>query len=245
MIQLLIIKTGSTYPEIAEAHGDFDDWFVRVISREGVRISVCDVAAGAELPLAAGFDAVIVTGSPAMVTDRAPWSEATATWLHAWVRQDKPVLGICYGHQLLAHALGGTVGYHPQGREMGTLEITLSSEVKGDPLFADQPRQFHVHLSHLQTVTALPPDAVLLATSSHEPHQAYRVGSCAWGVQFHPEFDEPIMHAYLQRLRPKLSAEGLDVGSMLAGLRATDHAQQLLHRFMDWVLRFGKTASHG
>lgn len=236
MIQLLILKTGSTHPEIAEQHGDFHHWFERVIQRDGVAISVCHLAAGGELPDARTFDAVIVTGSPAMVTDRAPWSEAAAEWLRQWVGAAKPVLGVCYGHQLLAHALGGTVANHPAGREMGTLDVTLSDAAQGDLLFADQPAEFPVHLSHLQTVTVLPAGAVLLASSRHEPHQAYRIGACAWGVQFHPEFDEPIMRAYLQRLRDRLSAEGLDATVMIEALQPTPVAQQVLHRFIDWVL---------
>lgn len=245
MIQLLIVKTGSTYPEIADQHGDFHHWFERIVDRPGVGISVCDVAGGEALPAYSDQDAVIVTGSPAMVTDRAPWSEAAADWLRTWVGLEKPVLGVCYGHQLLAHALGGRVGYHPGGREMGTLEVTLSDCVKGDPLFADQPDRFHVHLSHLQTVLELPPGAQLLASSSHEPHQAYRVGACAWGVQFHPEFDEPIMRAYLQRLKTRLGEEGLDATAMIAQLQPTQAAQEVLHRFMDWVCRYSSRAADG
>lgn len=237
MVQILIIKTGSTYPEIEAQHGDFEAWFARVLGRAGPIISVCDVASGASLPESADFDAVIVTGSSAMVTDRAPWSEATAAWLSTWVNSGRPALGVCYGHQLLAHALGGSIGFHPRGREMGTLEVTLTEAVHGDPLFGDQPRRFPAHLTHRQSVCALPPGATLLAASAHEPNQAFRVGSCAWGVQFHPEFDENIMRAYIKRLQPVLTEEGHDVDAMLAALQPTEEAQQVLHRFVDWVMR--------
>ena len=172
-----------------------------------------------------------------MVTERAPWSESAAGWLGHWVQADKPVLGVCYGHQLLAHALGGSVDYHPLGREMGTLEVTLNASAKGDPLFGGLPPRFMAHLTHRHSVTRLPYGATVRAASAHEANQAFRYGSCAWGVQFHPEFDERIMTAYMQRLAPVLKDEGRDVDAMISSLRPTNEARQVLHRFVDWVMR--------
>ena len=237
MVKLLIVKTGSTYPEIAETHGDFDDWFVRVLDREGLDISVCRVAEGASLPSHGEIDAVLVTGSPAMVTERAPWSEAAAAWLREWVEAGNPVLGVCYGHQLLAYALGGSVEDHPEGREMGTLEVCLSGQARGDALLGDHPARFLAHLTHRQSVTKLPPGAVLLGKSTHEPHQAFRVGACAWGVQFHPEFNEEIMHAYIERQKSVLAEEGYDVAAMCAALEPTPQAEAVLHRYVAWLMR--------
>jgi GMP synthase (glutamine-hydrolysing) len=237
MIQLLIVKTGSTYPDIAEQHGDFDTWFVRILERPGLQITVCDVAAGGVLPDPADFDAVVITGSPAMVTEQALWSEAATAWLRDWVGAGNPVLGVCYGHQLLAHALGGTVDYHPEGREMGTLEVRLTEAAHDDPLLGSYPPRFLAHLTHRQTVSCLPPGAVLLGASNHEPHQAFRVGACTWGMQFHPEFNEDIMRAYVERLKPALAEEGRDPEAILAALQPTGQAQQVLHRFVEWVMK--------
>lgn len=235
MTNILILKTGSTFPAIAAEYGDFDAFFLRAMTRDGVRFTVCDVAAGEPLSGYQNADGLVITGSPAMVTDREPWSEATAAWLTGWVDAGKPTLGICYGHQLLAHALGGTVANHPDGREMGTLEVALTENAADDPLFAGMPPSFPAHLTHRQSVGTLPPNAVLLARSAVEPHQAFRAGRCTWGVQFHPEFDQQIMRAYIDLQESALLAEGRQPELMRAQLTETRAATGLLARFVDLV----------
>jgi GMP synthase (glutamine-hydrolysing) len=136
------------------------------------------------------------------------------------------VLGICYGHQLLAHALGGEVGYHPGGLELGTVPITLAPEAQADPLFAHLPNQWPAQVVHAQSVRALPPGAVRLAGNAHEPHQAYRVGTQAWGVQFHPEFSPAAMQGYVQQL-----AATLPTGRTPPQVQETLQACSLLGRF--------------
>ncbi|MBN0903368.1 gamma-glutamyl-gamma-aminobutyrate hydrolase family protein, partial [Pseudomonas aeruginosa] len=101
----------------------------------------------------------VLTGSWAMVTDRLAWSERTADWIRQAVAIDMPLFGVCYGHQLMAHALGGEVAYHPGGRESGSQTITLSPWGVDDPLLSGLPATFPAHLSHLQTVTRLPEGA--------------------------------------------------------------------------------------
>ena len=233
---VLIVETGFTYPEIAGRHGDFDDWFARVLARDGLRIARCVPPKDEPLPTPNTFDAVVVTGSPAMVTDREAWSERTASWLRALVARNVPVLGVCYGHQLLAHALGGVVDYHPQGREIGTHPIRLHPVAQDDLLFSGLPTGFDVHLTHMQSVRRLPEGSVLLAGGDFEPHQAFRVGRCAWGVQFHPEFCSGIMRCYVERLAPRMREEGFDIDALKAGIRETPHARRVLERFAELVV---------
>jgi hypothetical protein len=99
---------------------------------------------------------VLVTGSAAFVTDHADWSERSAAWLRQTAHDDLPVFGICYGHQLLAHALGGEVAYNPAGRESGTIELELQPQAAQDPLFQGLPQHFAAHATHLQTVLRAP-----------------------------------------------------------------------------------------
>ena len=118
----LILQTGQPVASMRR-HRGFPHW-IRVAA--GLRADaavVIDVEAGEPLPSRDGFAGTIVTGSAAMVTDRAEWSERSAAWLHDAAHAGMPLFGICYGHQLLAHALGGEVGDHPQGREMGTVDL--------------------------------------------------------------------------------------------------------------------------
>lgn len=235
MTRILILKTGTTFPEIARDLGDFDILFKRAMQIDGVSFVVSDVSNGEPLPDFADGDGVVVTGSPAMVTDRADWSEATAAWLAEWVSWGRPALGVCYGHQLLAHALGGKVGGHADGREMGTLDVTLTDRAADDPLFGGLPASFPAHLTHRQSVIALPDGATLLARSESEPHQAFRVGTTAWGLQFHPEFTEQVMAAYIDRQRMDLLAEGRNPDMMRDQLKPTRDATSLLPRFVQGV----------
>ena len=122
MKPLLIIKTGSIFPEYKAKLGDFDDFILDQLPAVD-EVLVAPVTETLWLPDYKAVSGVIITGSHAMVTDRQPWSEFTADWLRAIPADSVPVLGICYGHQLLAHAWGGTVGYHPRGEEVGTVAI--------------------------------------------------------------------------------------------------------------------------
>ncbi len=233
--KVVILKTGSTYPGLKEQFGDFEEWFVRGLSPR-LDITVINTVAG-ELPGdPTDWDGVVVTGSPAMVSDREPWSENAAQWLTRVVDKAVPLLGVCYGHQLLAHALGGEVGYHPGGRESGTHRVELLNSAKDDPLFRGMPDSFRAQLTHKQTVLSLPQGAVLLGRNEFEPHQAFRVGKYAWGVQFHPEFTDAIMRAYLGVQAPDLEREGFDSQAMIDSVVRAPEASGLLERFSALVL---------
>lgn len=232
--KVVILKTGSTYPAVQEQFGDFDEWFMRGLS-SGLDITVLNTEAG-ELPGdPTDWDGIVVTGSPAMVSDRKPWSENAAKWLAQAVGQSVPVLGVCYGHQLLAHALGGEVGYHPNGRESGTHRVELLTSAQDDPLFQGMPNSFSAQLTHKQSVLRLPSEAILLAKNEFEPHQAFRVGKCAWGVQFHPEFSGVIMEAYLGVQTLELESEGFDSQAMIDSVTSAPEASGLLKRFSTLV----------
>lgn len=233
--KVVILKTGSTYPGLKEQFGDFEEWFVRGLSPR-FDITVLNTVAG-ELPgEPTDWDGVVVTGSPAMVSDREPWSEDAAAWLARVVDKAVPLLGVCYGHQLLAHALGGEVGYHPGGRESGTHRVELLNSAADDPLFRGMPDSFNAQLTHKQTVLRLPQGAILLGRNEFEPHQAFRVGECAWGVQFHPEFSDAIMRAYLGVQAPDLELEGFDPQAMINSVTGAPEASGLLERFCALVI---------
>ncbi len=232
--RLVILKTGSTYPSIKAKFGDFDHWFVRELG-EGLDISVVNVAAGESPGHPEQWDGIVVTGSPAMVSERADWSERTATWLASAVNLQIPLLGVCYGHQLLAHAFGGDVGYHPQGRESGTFGVELFDSATTDPLLGHLPKRFPSQLTHRQSVLRLPDSAVLLARNEFEPHQAFRIGSCAWGVQFHPEFTPEIMKAYLEVQSSDLETENQDARALISSVADTPEATGLIKRFAELV----------
>jgi GMP synthase (glutamine-hydrolysing) len=229
--QVLVIKVGSTLPKLRTKKGDFEDWILEGMGLDVGRTRVLDVRAGASLPDYRGIAGVVVTGSHDYVTDHRPWSERTAGWLVGLVERDIPVLGICYGHQLLAYALGGRVGDNPNGNEFGTLPIQLTPAAQDDPLLAGFSEPLHVQLSHTQSVLRLPLEARRLASSGMDINQAFVVGERAWGVQFHPEFDAEVVAAYIDADRDILVREGQEPDALIAGCTNTPAGRRILERF--------------
>jgi GMP synthase (glutamine-hydrolysing) len=229
--RVLVVKTGDAPPGTRARRGDFHQWIAAVAGLGEDDLQVAPVHEGATLPEPASVAGVFVTGSAAMVSDREPWSLRTRDWLAKAVASDTPIFAICYGHQILAEALGGRVERNPRGREIGTTVVRLLHEARGDPLFAGAPEHLHVHTTHLESVVALPPGARLLAENDVDPHHAFAYGPCAWGVQFHPEFDADVMRSYLEERRETLAAESLDPARLLAETRECPEAGDLLRRF--------------
>jgi GMP synthase (glutamine-hydrolysing) len=234
MKPLLILKLGSTTPALAQSHGDMEDWIEARLHLLPGQVSVVDPHVE-PLPDPQRYSGVILTGSHSMVTDREDWSERTARWILSVMEREIPLLGICYGHQLIAYARGAEVGVNPRGREIGTVEITLRDPARTDALFASLPTRFRAHASHTQSVLRLPPGATWLASSDRDPHHAYRIGAKTWGVQFHPEFDVLVMRAYVEKNADDLRAQGDDPGQLLQSTADTPHAEELLRRFGEFA----------
>ena len=112
MKPVLIIKLGDTLPNLAERKGDFEDWFMKPFHEVELATRVVDPRHGEALPLPTEYAGILVTGSHAMVTDQEDWCRTTAAWLPKAVASSVPLLGVCYGHQLLAEAMGGRVDNH-------------------------------------------------------------------------------------------------------------------------------------
>lgn len=177
------------------------------------------------------YAGIVITGSGAMVSDREPWSEATAAWVREVHAANIPLLGVCYGHQLIAHAFGGRVDYHPGGREMGTYEVERLDGADDDALFHHAPRRFSAQLTHRQSVLEAPDAAVVLARSAHDPVQAFRIGTTTWGVQFHPEFSTAAMRSYIAARAADLTRENTCPRSLANAVHAAPHARAILRRF--------------
>ncbi|MCA9518338.1 MAG: glutamine amidotransferase, partial [Myxococcales bacterium] len=224
--EVLIVRVGDASAAHGAEHGDYDGWVARGLAGGGpVTTRVVDPRGGGALPSPRDLAGVVVTGSSAMVTDRAEWSGRTAAFLREAVAADVPALGICYGHQLLADALGGEAGWNPRGREIGTVAITLTRAGEEDALLgvlAESGPVFSAQSTHRQVVLRLPEGAARLAENALDPNQAIRVGRRAWGVQFHPEFDAAYLRTLLHERRPAIEAEGLDADALLAGCHDTD-----------------------
>jgi len=195
------------------------------------------------------YAAILISGSSCMVTDCAPWSEQLAGWLREVVALDRtPVLGVCYGHQLLAHALGGKVRFNPAGRGLGTVAVAVDEHAVADDavfsVFAQRPEVF-MYASHVQHVCRLPFNAVRLARSAIDDNYAFRAGKWTYGTQFHPEFTSELVQNIITMRESALALEGRgDAVESLARVRHSPHGSELLRRFVD-VARQKWHAEHG
>jgi GMP synthase (glutamine-hydrolysing) len=227
---LCILVAGDPVPKTQERAGGFANLVRAGLAGawDGGFVEV-DVRTAEALPAPERFAGLIVTGSASSVTERAPWMLRIEEYLARAVEREQPLLGICFGHQLLGQALGGLVERNPRGREMGTVELRIIAD---DPLLDGSIAPALAHATHVDSVTVLPRDAQVLATTALEPHAALRFGARAWGVQFHPEFDAQVMTEYVSTRAELLTQEGRDPVAMLAGIAPAQAGQVVLHRFV-------------
>lgn len=232
MKPVLIVRTGRAPDVVSVRHGDFPRWFQLGLRLRHPRIRVVDVEQGDTLPDPSECAGAVITGSASMVTERLPWSERTAGWIRNAMDADLPMFGVCYGHQLMSHALGGRVDYLPGGREMGTVKLTKHVQASGDLLGASLPPTFHAHATHEQSVLELPRGAVSIASSERDLNHLVRYGRHALSTQFHPEFSAEVMRAYIRRKHDVLREEGHEPDALLAAVTATPVATGLLRGFV-------------
>ncbi len=202
-MKFLILKTGELPRRVTEQLGPYERAFLNLLGDE--RCAVVD--ARKETPADTSWAGIIATGSPASTYDDEAWIARSEDFLRRAADREVPIYGVCFGHQLVAQAFGGTVEPCPRGWELGTVSLRLTAEGQTDPLFSGVGRSFLVQMSHGDVVTSLPADAVVLADNGHWPYQAFRLGQRIWGTQFHPEFTSAILrnliHSLASALPPK------------------------------------------
>jgi GMP synthase (glutamine-hydrolysing) len=231
---LLVVLTGTTVPVVKERHGDFDAHFRAGIGQAWTGDFVTIDARTMESPLPAlgSVAGVVVSGSSSSVTERAPWMLRLEGWLRDAVARETPLLGVCFGHQILAQALGGEVRKNPRGRRIGTHSVRRHATAVDDPILQGLPDEFHANLSHQDHVGLAPAGVQPLITADHDTLHAFAAGRFATGVQFHPEFHDDIMRGYITTRRQILEGEGLDPDALHGAVRDAPHARSVLGNFV-------------
>ena len=229
--KILILKTGNTIKSLLDTGKDFEHWFIDHSGLCKTKFMVRSLHLEEPLVNLRQVAGIVITGSPAYVTDKETWNFNGAEYVKRAHESGTPILGVCYGHQLLAWAFGGKVDFNAEGRKIGTISIQLTESAKDDLLFGGLPDAFDVNVSHQQSVVRLPLDAVKLAVSSSNIIQAFRLGEKTWGIQFHPEFSKKIIREYIHERAVAIRQEGLDATRLYDQASNTPNSIILFQKF--------------
>ena len=224
MIKLAILEAGRPPSSLAAQFGDYPAMFRRMLG-PGFEIDRFDVGSG-ELPHdPSAYDAYLITGSPAGVYDPLPWIEP----LKAFLRQAKNrrMVGVCFGHQIMAEAFGGHVEKSDKGWGIGLQRYDIG---RVEP-WMDETASIAVPASHQDQVVEQPPNTEVIASSDFTPFAALAwTDRPAISVQFHPEFDPAYAKALIEARRDRMP----DPDGAIASLdQPNDNA-----RIAGWIRRF-------
>ncbi len=227
MKRLLLLKPGVTSSR--ERLGDYELWFAHGCGGLA-QFDVVELHQGEAVPDLSRYQGVVVSGSPLSLTTPSEWMERAAKKVVSAGLEGLPVLGVCFGHQLIAHGLGTRVVPNPKGKELGTCEVELTEAGRNDPLFQGAGPTLFVQETHEDMVEALPRGATLLATNGACPVQAFAHGTMR-GVQFHPEMNAASIRATLEKSGAPNAAE------LIANAHDSLDGARLLQRFVTELCR--------
>lgn len=201
MSQFLIIRAGKTYRDAAIQFGEFDQNFMDSFSEYPKKHTIIDAQNTSDYSTYNMVSGIIITGALENVTDNHSWMLPLKQFILENYQNNTPILGVCFGHQIIADTLGGKVDFNTNGGEFGIEEITLKQPTN---FFDFQlPNKFKAYLTHYQSVVSLPKNAISYAESIREQNQITYYGNQTWGLQFHPEFTQVLHTFYLNRMNKK------------------------------------------
>ncbi len=224
-MKLAILETGRPPGNLADEFGDYPAMFQQMLG-VGFDMESFDVQSG-QLPVPSAHDAYLITGSPAGVYDPLPWIEPLQQFIRA--AKDSKMVGICFGHQVMAEALGGQVEKSDKGWGAGLHRYTL---VRSEP-WIDTPGTIAVPASHQDQVLVQPPNTKVLAASNFTPFAALAwTDRQAISFQFHPEFSPGFAKALIEKRFDVVPNPDAAIASLDA---PNDNA-----RVAGWIRRFLK-----
>jgi GMP synthase (glutamine-hydrolysing) len=233
VVKLGLLVCDHVRPEFMSVSGDYPDMFRRLFEgHDEVELVVYDAING-EIPAdPSDCDAWITTGSRHSVNDDLPWIRRLEEFVRKVAAKDVPFVGVCFGHQLIAKALGGSVVQSDRGWGVGMKEVEVSDGL-------GLGSAYRILNSHQDQIATLPPGAEVLGWSEHCPVAMLGVGDHMIGIQGHPEFETEYSRALMESRRGHLIPEE----TVDAGLATLDSAPDS-DRLARWILDFVQLAAH-
>ena len=222
-----ILETGSPPSGLAERFGSYPQMFEALLGGPGRTFQSHDVTAG-DYPAPDAFDALLITGSPAGAYDPLPWIAPLKDFLRA--NAAKPMVGICFGHQIMAEAFGGTVEKSDKGWGIGLQRYAV---LEREP-WMDAASEFAIPASHQDQVVVQPPQTRVVAASAFTPFAALAwAGQPSISFQGHPEFAPAYAEALLLNRRGTRFSEAVADAAIASLAAPNDRA-----RVGGWIVRF-------
>jgi len=215
-------------------HSWYARWLADLPSVTLARVSAEEDVLGAARQ---DVDGIIISGSPRDAWKDDPVNDRLCELIRLCQTQSIPLLGVCYGHQILARALGGIVARHPDGFELGNTPVELTGAGRASPLFEDIPTGFDVISSHADAVLEMPPGAELTVRGDYTLNQGFHWRLQLFGVQFHPETDPDTMRFIWQPRRELWrSRVKFDLDATLDRMTPTPLAGSILRNFAQFIV---------
>lgn len=234
-----VLKAGTASRRTRERMGDLDVQFRELLGQPGQQWETFDAEHGQLPPDPSALDALVITGSPASINDDDPWIAALLEAIRVAHAADVPLLGICFGLQAVALALGGRVQPNPDGWDLGLVAVELTAAGRRYGPLAGAPQPLRMLESHSDIVVAAPPGAVVLAASARTPVEVFTLGERVLCLQGHPEMDNEMVRELLEKRRDRGLLDAERAAEGLASLARQPH-RDFLRGWLRTFLREGR-----
>lgn len=217
--------------ELIRVHGKYQDMYVKLLQQvdPDLQFLIYDARSGEFPAHIDAADAYVITGSRYGVNDNLPWIAALEKWVREIHTHEKKMIGICFGHQLIAKALGGNVSKSPKGWGLG---ISVNKMFHQKPWMHPHLKDLNLIVSHQDQVVVLPENAEVLATSDFCPFYMLQIKDNLFTVQGHPEYTKGFSQALMELRKNKLGEETVEKG--LKSLQ--QHCDDAV--FARWIVNF-------